>query len=67
MVVTGIGTSVSYHIASFGIALMKGKDFEIQSNRISSLLIKADFRVTRTIRESEKVDSRSVNQRALTG
>ena len=45
VVVTGIGTSVSYHIASFGNALMKGKDFEIQSNRISSLLIKADFRV----------------------
>ena len=56
MFVTGIGTSVSYHIASFGIALIKGKDFEIQSNRISSLLIKADFRVTSQENEKEKVD-----------
>ena len=54
VVVTGIGTSVSYHIARFGNALNKGKDFNSKHQEL--VFIKADFRVKRITRDGEKVD-----------
>ena len=67
VVVTGIGTSVSYHIASFGNALNKGKDFEIQENRISSLLNKAALRVRRITKAGAQVDCARNKKNASTG
>ena len=58
VVVTGIGTSVSYHIASFGIALIKGKDFDSR-NRISSYNFGGFFRMLITEKGGEKVDLRA--------
>ena len=56
VVVTGIGTSVSYHIASFGIALNKRQKTLIQETEFRLIFIKADFRVRRKTKHGEKVD-----------
>ena len=56
MVVTGIGTSVSYHIARFGNALNKKAKTSIQTIKNSSLFKKADFRVRRLTKDGVQVD-----------
>ena len=63
MVVTGIGTSVSYHIAFAGSALNKRQDFDIEDQKYV-LLFRRIFRMTNRRKTEKKVD---FARRELTG
>ena len=67
VVVTGIGTSVSYHIAFAGSALNKRQDFVKFKGLEFVLLFRRIFVNDDNNKDGEKVDSRSVNHRESTG